>query len=114
MGIKVNVSGSSIKGNVRILNEARICGNIGEITVDIDNSEIAKEITILNNAQIAEMERDIRSRMLTMDKNSKEYIQLKKLLCLSDSEERKKKLIHHVCSFTQGVAASVVAGFITK
>lgn len=95
MGINIKISGSTIKGKTEILNKtkAEIHDGINGIDLNIQESEFADGVALLNNSQIKEKKRN-------MDKDS--------------GKTTKNKLLHHIWNFIQGVFASLVANLFSK
>lgn len=110
MGIEINLNDVSIGGTAEVMQNVKITGN-DEVHIRLQHTDICENASVLNNLEIAPFLDELTRQAQTMDKNSPEYLELKKIL--GKKKWNKTDLIacvlKHIGEFSQGVLASVVA-----
>lgn len=117
----INMNGATIQGkNVIVRNTVTgYGGNDG--TIQAEKALLTGDyIEILNNVEGKDFQAiyaETLLKMSQMDKTSPEYTALQKLVsqgAKDDTATKKKKLLEHIASFTEGVLAGVITNMITK
>lgn len=113
MGVNIVVDNIKTGGDLEILNNANIHSRTAS-NIEVHNLLVKGNASVLNNLNLEEIKEDLSERLVVMDKDTREYEELKKLLDTYGKEKARfgKKLLEHLQSFAEGVAASVVANYI--
>lgn len=113
MGVNIVVDNIKVGGDLDILNEANISSRT-DSNIEVHNLLAKGNTAILNNLNLEEVKEDLSEKLVMLDKNTCEYEELKKLLneYVKGKDRFGKKLLEHLQSFAEGVAASVVADYI--
>lgn len=117
MSITITIKNGKIGGDFEAFKNAKITGNVQDIIFDLINSDVEKSISIMENANINSMEEALAKALLDMDHQSAEYQSLQRLLAVEPATSKHamcKRILDHVKSFSEGVAASIVASYIMK
>lgn len=112
---EISVGNLSISGNAEVGNDIRIAAN-EDGKISIKDIIIKGDAKILNNLDVQVVKNDLVSILSDMDKESQEYINLKRIMDNGENDDKtfRKNLFDHLKNFTEGVAASVVANYIMK
>ncbi len=112
MGPEINLNGSKIGGNARVLNNAAIKNN--DTHIELQNSEIYGKAIVLENLEIAPVLEGLKQKVKSMNQNSKEYSEIQNILGVQRWSKREfiKCITKHLGEFSQGVLASVVANLL--
>lgn len=113
MGVNIVLDDINVGGGLDILNDANISSR-ADSNIEIHNLFAKGNTAILNNLNLEELKDDLNEKLVTMDKNVREYEELKKLLNAYGNGKNRfgKKLLEHLQSFAEGVVASIVASYI--
>lgn len=114
MGVNIVVDNIKTGEDLKILNNANISSRT-DSNVEVHNLLVKGNAIILNSLNLEDVKEDLNEKLVMMDKNIREYEELKKLLESYGKGENKfkKKLLEHLQSFAEGIAASVVANYIS-
>lgn len=115
MGCKIDISGLKVGGDAEILDRVEI-GEVDNIDINVKNLNVDGKMTLLNDLQINTLIAELREKSLSMDKNSKEYVGIQEILRKKkwNKADFIKQIGRHMASFSEGVLASIVAGFLIK
>lgn len=110
MGVVINIKNSKIRDNARVLNNATI---LGQATVELDSVTIDGNAVVLDNLNIQDFCQEMNHNYAKM--TPEEYISFQKVLSQKSNKEKfLKQLKTHLVNFTEGVAASIVAGRLMR
>lgn len=110
MGVVINIKNSKIGGSAKVLNNATIQG---QASVELDSVTIDGNAIVLDNLNIQDFCQEMGCRYGQM--TPEEYISIQKVLSQRSNREKfLKQLKTHLVNFTEGVAASIVAGRLMK
>lgn len=110
MSIKINVEDVKMSGEAKALNNIHIIGS--------ENIEIeAKKLELSDSAQLLEhidvIAEEVTKEVATMDKNSEEYTELKRITQnISNKELLLQQIFNHLKDYSQGVLAKIISGYI--
>lgn len=115
MGCKINITGLTIGSDAEILNRAEI-GREDDIDISVNNINVEGKLALLNDSQICSMIAELKGKSLLLDKNSKEYRGIQEILRKKkwNKADFIKQVGEHIATFSEGVLASIVAGFFMK
>lgn len=115
MECKIDISGLKIGGDTEMLNRVEI-GETDDIDINVKNLNVEGKLSLLNDLQINAMIAELRKKSLSMDQNSKEYFGIQEILRKKKWKKADfiKQIGEHIASFSEGVLASIVAGFLIK
>lgn len=116
MGIEISLNNLNISGNAEVMDKVKIRNN-DDVHIDLQHADIRDNAKVLNDLEINPLLNELTRQVQTMDKNSPEYSQIKKILDVKkwNKDDFIKCIARHIGEFSQGVLASIVAAhFFTK
>ena len=115
MGIEINLSDLNISGNAEIMDNVKI-RNTNDLHIALKNSDIKENAKVLNDLEIDSLLNELMQQARVMDKNSREYPKIKKILGIKqwNKDDFIECVLKHTSEFSQGVLASIVANFLTR
>lgn len=114
MGIEIDLSDLNISGNAEIMGNVKI-RNTNDLRIALKNSDIKENAKVLNDLEINSVLNELMQQERIMDKNSLEYPKIKEILGIKqwNKDDFIRCMLKHISEFSQGVLASIVAGFLT-
>lgn len=110
MGVVINIKNSKIGNDAKVLNNATI---MGQASVELNSVTIDGNAVVLDNLNVHDFCEETNHRYAQMTQD--EYISIQKVLSQKSNKEKFMKLLKtHLLNFTEGVAASIVAGCLMK
>lgn len=115
MGIEIDLSDLNISGNAEIMGDVKI-RNTNDLRIALKNSDIKENAKVLNDLEITSVLNELMQQERVMDKNSLEYPKIKEILGIKqwNKDDFIRCMLKHISEFSQGVLASIVAGFLTR
>ena len=115
MGIRINMSNAKIGGNAKVLNNARITGNV-DADVEMSRTEIMCNAEVLNDLRLDPFLEELQAALDGMDSNTPEYDSMKQIVgsqC-KDRDTVIGMIVKHIGLFSQGVLENVLAAYISR
>lgn len=110
MAIKINISDVTMKDDSELMRGASFRGT-QDVELEVSKLKLHQNAKVLEDLKIEPIIEELENVIVSMDKNSSEYLELQKILSVKDSNKTNilKMITKHIGNFTQGVLASIVA-----
>lgn len=115
MGIEIEITDSAFSGDSKTLKKVRIARSEEAIRIALKGVDVSDKAILMENLEIGTVFSELKDRIKTLDSNSEEYREIKKLLSESEkSETFFDKVGSHIKKFAGGLLENVVAGLLIE